>query len=209
MSRDLRYKSFLFGLIKKITRSFNESEGNKVINQSYNNDGLLFKIKNPEKSKGAFIYEKVDSTLIPKSNKWIESQYHKRYIQKFIDTVKESLPKTKLIFITQTQSICDLTNFPSTLGYKKSDNHSIKVSLSKFSVSDWLSNRGTCYRLGLVKTNYISVKNDNLEVKIIEYAGRVVENSDESYDDYHKTPYGSKIFFDRISLELIQMIRPI
>ena len=68
------------------------------------------------------MYEKLNHDLIKNTSEWGGVRYHKSYIKTFVDFVQNFFPETKLIFITQTKSKCDLTDFPNVLGYIKASN---------------------------------------------------------------------------------------
>jgi len=200
-----QYRSFIIGTIRKVINYYSGDLGNRPVDTKDVDDGLLFKVSRPSKDSADFLYENLDNDLIKGFDKWGGVQYHKEVIQKTINFVQEFLPESRLVFITQTQSICDLTDFPNVLGHRKSDNDSI-TSPNYFTANEWLSSRGTCFRLGIIKSNYVSAAIENTSIEVIDYAGKFVEQSNESYDNYHKTPYGSKLFFDRVENELLHAL---
>ncbi len=221
--KDIRYRSFIYNTVTKVANYFSEDSGNHSIDNNYNGDGLLFRlgaenILNYEEialsNSIPFVYEELDEELIANANKWSGVIYHKKTVQEFVNFAQKYIPKAKLIFITQTKSFCDLTEFPTKLGYKKklcevlpeipdSCNVVTNTPPDQFSENEWLSRRGKCFRLSFVKQNYISVADSNTEVEVIDYAGMFVEQLNESYDWYHKNPYGSRLFFDRVGDSLL------
>jgi len=204
--KDIKYRSFIFNTIRKITNYFSEDPDNHMVDNNYNDDGFLFRIQQPHKVIGEFIYEELDSKIIADYNEWGGTRYHKRTVQRFLDFAQAFLPKTKLVFITQTKSSCDLRNFPGVLGYKKSNENTIDISPNQFNKNEWMSSKGDCFRLGVIKQNYISVVDKNPAAEVIDYAGEFVELPKESYDNYHKNPYGSKLFFNRIEDKLLHVL---
>lgn len=196
ITHTLKYRSILVNSIYKIFDLLRQDDTNRPI--SKNNGILLFKATKRTKETGKFVSIFLDSNFMSNISRWGGVKYHRAYIQYFIDTARELFPKTRLIFITQTESICDLTDFPKMLRYK--DQPLIRNDLNpvQFGPQDWLSNKGTCFRLGIIKSNYVVVGNNNSGVKVIDYAGKNIESSQESYDDYHKTPDGNRLFVERV-----------
>jgi len=152
---------------------------------------------------GNLEYIKLNNNLIQATNLWGGVLYHKSFIEKFINFGQKFLPETKFIFITQTKPICDLRKFPGNLGYIKIGSEKPNIDFNSYTSMDWRANIGECLRLGLVKNNYISFDKQKSNIKVIDYAGSFLEGTDESYDQYHKTPYGSKLFFNRVKNQLI------
>jgi len=204
---DLQYKSFFINSINKIVKSYNEPELNNIVDHNYNNDGLLFRIElEGKKTENEFVYEKLDKNYIKNFNTLNGVKYHRKTIQRFISFSQKHFPKTKLIFITQTKPTCDLTDFPNNLGYMNSIENKTNKLPENFNHDDWLSPRGDCFRLGIIKSNYLSIIAENQNIKVIDYAGKFVEKLDESYDGYHKTPKGSDLFINRVINSLLMGI---
>ena len=81
-------------------------------------------------------------------------QYHRVILEEFINFTKRASSKTKLIFITQTKSICDLRNFPKKIRYRENIKENVSLKKIKlFEYGDWLTVKGICYRLGIIKSN--------------------------------------------------------
>jgi hypothetical protein len=200
---NLKYNSFTFSLIRKVKNNRQKNTENNIANKKFNSDGYLFKIAKSKKLIGNLEYIKLNNNLIQTTNLWGGVLYHKSYIEKFINFGQKFLPESKLIFITQTKPTCDLRGFPEKLGYMKIVNEKPNIDFNSYTSDEWLSDYGTCLRLGLVKNNYISIANQKPNVKVIDYAGNFLERTDEAYDTYHKTPYGSKMFFNRVKKQLI------
>tara|TARA_B110000008_G_scaffold269168_1_gene298095 strand:- start:772 stop:1968 length:1197 start_codon:yes stop_codon:yes gene_type:complete len=201
--RDMKYNSFTYDLIRKVKNNKSINAENNSANKKFNDDGYLFKISKPKKLIGNLEYIKLNNNLIQKTNLWGGVLYHKDTIEKFIDFGQKFLPETKLIFITQTKPICDLRKFPAKLGYMKIINENPNIDFSSYTPKDWHSDIGVCLRLGLVKNSYLSFDNQKSNIKVIDYAGSFLEGTNESYDHYHKTPYGSLLFFNRVKKQLI------
>jgi hypothetical protein len=201
--RDLKYNSFTFDLIRKAKNNKSKNTENNSVNKKFKDDGFLFKINKPKKFIGNLEYIKLNNNLIQATNLWGGVLYHKSFIEKFINFGQKFLPETKFIFITQTKPICDLRKFPGNLGYIKIGSEKPNIDFNSYTSMDWRANIGECLRLGLVKNNYISFDKQKSNIKVIDYAGSFLEGTDESYDQYHKTPYGSKLFFNRVKNQLI------
>ena len=204
--KDIKYRSFIKSLVRRINESISGDIKNRTADNNFNGDGFLFKVENhenPKKFEGEFVYEKLNNNLIKTSGQWGGVNYHMSYIKKFVDFTDKFFPDTKLIFITQTMPICDLRNFPNEFGYMNTSNEKSNIPYNKFNNKEWLSNKGTCLRLGLIKSNYLSFNQENSKVKVIDYAGSFLEGLDESYDQYHKNPYGSRLFFNRVKKQLL------
>jgi len=201
--KDIKYRSFIMSLIRKINEFTTGDIRNKPTQSKFYDDGFLFKLKKIEMNLGEFVYEKLDNNFIKTTSQWGGINYHMSYIEKFIDFVEKFLPDTKLIFITQTIPRCDLRNFPNEFGYVKLSNEKVKTPYKEFKSKEWLSDKGICFRLGLIKSNYLSFNQENSKVKVIDYAGSFLEGYDEVYDYYHKTNYSSRLFFNRVKKQLL------
>ena len=203
IEKDIKYRSFIMSLVRRINESISVDLKNRTVDNNFNGDGFLFKLKKNEKIEGEFVYEKLNNNFIETSGQWGGVNYHIGYIKKFVDFTDKFFPDTKLIFITQTKPICDLRNFPEEFGYINTRNEKSNIPYDEFNKKEWLSNKGDCLRLGLIKSNYLSFNQENSKVKVIDYAGSYLEGLDESYDIYHKNPYGSSLFFNRVKKQLL------
>jgi len=69
--KDLNHRSFIVSSVRKIVDSFNSVEmSNHPIDNNFNGDGFLFKLKQPQKIAGEFVYEKFNHELIENTSKW-------------------------------------------------------------------------------------------------------------------------------------------
>ena len=202
---DVKFRSFFYNKISQIKSGFKERNENKPVSKLQ--DGVLYKVPNYKRNFSPFHKESLGKDFIHITESFGGVRYHKRLIKEFIDYSNQNYPNAKIIFITQTQSICDLTNFPNWVKYRSRSVDLInKKKIEHLKFNSWLTARGVCLRLGINKNSYLSVVRNHKSAEIIDYAGQYVESLNESYDDYHKTPEGSKIFFNRVANQLIQKL---
>jgi len=117
-----------------------------------------------------------------------------------------------IIWITQTKPFCDLRKMPYEVSVKGASlKQSGLDSLHNWGIQDlkyFLAHDrvGDCLRLGLIRRSYVETSRRlarlGITSSVVDY-GSLVESDSDSYDDYHKSPEGSRLLwgeFERMGL---------
>ena len=117
-----------------------------------------------------------------------------------------------IIWITQTKPFCDLRKMPYEVSVKGASlKQSGLDSLHNWEIIDlkyFLAHDrvGDCLRLGLIRRSYVETSRRlarlGITSSVVDY-GSLVESDSDSYDDYHKSPEGSRLLwgeFERMGL---------
>jgi len=135
--------------------------------------------------------------------------HHGSYIRLLAGALKR-LGVSHTVWITQTKPYCRLGEMPYALVVRGSKTTQDQLNnlalLSDQELKSWIAHDrlGDCIRLGLVRSSYLrsssNLNQTGITSSVIDY-GSISETNPGSYDEYHKTPDGSRTLWK----ELVRM----